>query len=143
MPKIKLSQNDRERIITMLHEGYTATQIAKQYGLHEVYVRIAFKDHMRVARKRDRERGLKNCCYPNVKKWISEHTEIDLETLAQYCGVHDRTMLKYILSKPEIPIHVVMRLSRIMKLTREEVTFYVEPGPLIVDGYIIERKDER
>lgn len=140
MPKKKITPDDAQRIESMLKSGYTAVQIAEIYGLHPVYVRRRFHATMHSAHVRDRERGLKKCRYPHLKKWLSEHTEMDLDTIAQYAGVKERVMFKWYLSRPSLPDDLVTRLMRITKLSREEITYQDNPDPVTVDGYTIPPK---
>ncbi len=142
MPKKKITDHDALRIRSMLESGYTASKIAEIYNLHPVYVRRRFQSSMHAAHVKDRERGLKNCQYPNLRKWLSEHTEMDLDTIAQYAGVKERVMFKWYLSRPSLPDDLVARLMRITKLTREEIIYKDNPNPVTIDGYTIPPKDK-
>ena len=141
MPKKKITPDDAKRIESMLQNGYTASQIAGIYNLTPVYLRRRFQSSMHAAHVKDRERGLKKCLYPNLRKWLSEHTEMDLDSIAQYAGVKERVMFKWYLSRPSLPDDLVTRLMRITKLSREEITFKDNPDPVTVDGYTIPPKE--
>ena len=106
--RLKTSESQR-RMAEMQHMrdcGFTLQQIGDQYGISRERVRQIVNN----IHKKKSPCGVKNICYPNVKKWALDNgystlTKLanDMDKLWEYCmkpwsehGLGMRTVLEYI-----------------------------------------------